>query len=141
MFQKEININNALGLNGKLAVQFAMLIRQMWTSNQKYISPNKLRDLICSKFSNFRGYEQQDTQEFMCSFLSLLHEDLNRIVKKPYYESSLECDDDSMAKTQSIASESWNRFLTRENSIIVDNFYGQFKSKLTCKLYFNFILS
>lgn len=116
-----------------MAVQFAVLLRQIWTSNQKYISPSKLRDLICSKFSNFCGYEQQDTQEFMFSFLSLLHEDLNRVLKKPYFESSLECDEDSIINIQNIASESWLRFLSRENSIIVDNFYGQFKSKLTCK--------
>ncbi len=69
----------------------------------------------------------------MCSFLSLLHEDLNRVLKKPYYESSLECDEDSFYITQKIAAESWERFLSRENSVIVDNFYGQFKSKLTCK--------
>ena len=54
------------------------------------------------------------------------------MLKKPYYESSLECEDDSYDKTVEIANESWKRFLSRENSIIVDNFYGQFKSKLTC---------
>ena len=65
-----------------MAVQFATLMRQIWTSNQKYVSPIKLRDLICQKFSNFRGYEQQDTQEFMASLLSILHEDLNRVCVK-----------------------------------------------------------
>ncbi len=54
------------------------------------------------------------------------------MLKKPYYESSLECEDDSFQKTVEIANESWKRFLSRENSIVVDNFYGQFKSKLTC---------
>jgi ubiquitin C-terminal hydrolase len=132
LFQKEINMNNALGVNGKMAIAFAMLLRQLWTSNTSSITPNKLRDLICFKYAHFRGYEQQDTQEFMCSFLSILHEDLNRVTKKPYYESSLECEDDSMANTYHIANESWKRFLSRENSVIVDNFYGQFKSKLTC---------
>jgi hypothetical protein len=58
----------------------------------------------------------------MCSFLSLLHEDLNRVLKKPYYEKSLECDEDSFYITQKIAAESWERFLSRENSVIVDNF-------------------
>lgn len=88
--------------------------------------------MICMKFAHFRGFEQQDTQEFMCSLLSVIHEDLNRVLKKPFYESSLECDSDSGLNTFKIANESWMRFLSRENSIIVDNFYGQFKSKLTC---------
>ena len=107
-----------------------------------------------------RGFEQHDTHEFLCSLMSLLHEDLNRVTKKPYYESALECaedddDDDDMnsnntnqidsgsqaaaasttttkTKTRQVADESWRRFLSRDDSIVVDNFYGQFKSKLTC---------
>jgi ubiquitin C-terminal hydrolase len=104
----------------------------MWSGNSGYLSPSKLRELIALKYTHFRGYDQQDTQEFLCSLLSLLHEDLNRVTKKPFYESSLECENDSDANTVQIANESWKRFLTRENSVVVDNFYGQFKSKLTC---------
>ncbi len=133
VFKSEINKSNALGLNGNMAVAFYMLFKQLWTNKiQRSITPTKLRDLICQKYAHFRGYEQQDTQEFMCSLLSVLHEDLNRVLKKPYYESSLECEDDNLKKTYEVAVESWKRFLTRENSVVVDNFYGQFKSKLTC---------
>jgi ubiquitin C-terminal hydrolase len=119
-------------LNGKSAVHFAILLRQIWAGNSSYLSPAKLRELIATKYTHFRGYDQQDTQEFLCSLLSLLHEDLNRVTKKPFYESSLECENDADFNTTQIASESWERFLSRENSVVVDNFYGQFKSKLTC---------
>lgn len=132
MFQKELNTNNALGLNGKMAVTFAVLLRQLWTSNMSSVAPSKLRDLVAQKYAHFRGYEQQDTQEFLCSLLSILHEDLNRVLKKPFYESSLECENDSDATTFQVAEESWKRFLSRDDSVVVDNFYGQFKSKLTC---------
>lgn len=132
LFQRELNTNNSLGLNGKLAISFAMLLRQLWTSNSSSIAPNNLRELICTKYAHFRGYEQQDTHEFLCSLLSILHEDLNRVLKKPFYESALECEDETISKEFKIANESWERFLSRENSVIVDNFYGQFKSKLTC---------
>lgn len=131
-FKKDLNTNNALGLKGRLAVSFAMLMRQLWTSNTNCISPSHLRDLICTKYHHFRGYEQQDTHEFLCSLMSILHEDLNRVLKKPFYESALECEDESSNNIAKIAEESWQRFLSRENSIVVDNFYGQFKSKLTC---------
>jgi hypothetical protein len=62
LFQKEINTKNALGQNGQMAIQFAMLIRQLWTSKQSYIAPNKLKELICHKYTHFRGYEQQDVK-------------------------------------------------------------------------------
>lgn len=132
IFQKDINTNNALGLNGKMAISFAMLLRKLWKGNLSHMAPSHLRDLVCVKYAHFRGYEQQDTQEFMCSLLSILHEDLNRIAKKPFYESNLECNSDTYENCAAIANDSWLRFLTRENSVITDSFYGQFKSKLTC---------
>ena len=115
-----------------MAVAFAMLMRQVWKKNASCISPTQVRELIGSKYAHFKGYEQQDTQEFMCTLLSILHEDLNRVSKKPFYESGLECDNDTFDLASKMANESWSRFLSRENSVIVDNFYGQFKSKLTC---------
>lgn len=42
IFQKEINTNNALGLNGKMAVQFAMLIRQLWDGKSRCITQENL---------------------------------------------------------------------------------------------------
>jgi len=132
VFQKEINTNNALGLNGKSAISMALLVRKLWKETKSSLSPSHLRDLIGTKYAHFRGYEQQDTHEFMCSLLSILHEDLNRVLKKPFYESNLECNNDLPELTTKVACDSWQRFLTRENSFITDHFYGQFKSKLTC---------
>ena len=34
----------------------------------------------------FSGFQQQDSQELLAFLLDGLHEDLNRIVKKPYIE-------------------------------------------------------
>ena len=132
IFEKELNKKNALGLNGRLAICFESFLNRVWHCKKSFIAPIELRDLMCQKFAHFRGSEQQDTQEFMCSFLSILHEDLNRVSTKPFYESGLEFDNESPNLAAQIAKESWNRFLSRENSIVIDNFYGQFKSKLTC---------
>lgn len=137
--KKDLNLTAALGLNGKMAVTFAMLVRQLWTSSAPSIAPSKLRELIGQKYANFRGFEQQDTQEFLSSLLSLLHEDLNRVVKKPFYESALDCSEDSHDQTCHIADESWSRHLSRDNSIIVDNFYGQFKSKVISEIGFDLL--
>lgn len=36
----------------------------------------------------FNGYAQQDSQELTSFLLDGLHEDLNRIIKKPYIEEN-----------------------------------------------------
>ena len=60
--------------------------------------------------------------------MDLVHEDLNRIKKKPYVEMSENYDrtDAEMAK------EHWDGFNARNASIIVDLMYGQHKSTVTC---------
>lgn len=71
---------------------------------------------------------QHDSQELLAFLLDGLHEDLNRILSKPYRELP---DFDNMAD-QEIAQESWSYHKARNDSIIVDLFQGQFKSRLTC---------
>jgi ubiquitin C-terminal hydrolase len=57
-----------------------------------------------------------------------IHEDLNRVLKKPYVEKPESADrsDDVVAK------EHWDAHLKRNQSIIVDLMQGQYKSTLTC---------
>ena len=45
------------------------------------------RQIAVGRFAEqFSGYQQQDSQELMAFLLDGLHEDLNRILKKPYVE-------------------------------------------------------
>ena len=60
--------------------------------------------------------------------LDLLHEDLNRITKKPY----VEIDDKPGRPEKEVAEEFWNGFLARNQSVIVDLMYGQLKSTVNC---------
>lgn len=65
----------------------------------------------------------------MLSFLlETLHEDLNDVTKKPYieYKDSDERDD------KEVSNEFWEGFKKREQSIFVDLFYGQLKSRVQC---------
>jgi ubiquitin C-terminal hydrolase len=60
--------------------------------------------------------------------LETLHEDVNAVCKKPYVEYK-----DSGDRTDAeISAEYWEGFLKRENSIFVDLFYGQLKSRVQC---------
>ena len=68
------------------------------------------------------GFEQDFTW-----MLLGLHEDLNKVLKKPLVEK------DESKKSDDIKSrDSWIGFLRRNQSILVDLLYGQYKSTLYC---------
>lgn len=83
-YLKEINRDNPLGSNGALIQTFAELIKEMWNGSHSFVSPwNFKREL--SKFATqFSGFNQHDSQEMLSYLLDGIHEDLNRIKKKPY---------------------------------------------------------
>lgn len=76
----------------------------------------------------FFGYHQHDAHELLCYILDGLHEDLNRVKTKPYFEDL----DENGKPDDVLASESWERYTARNQSIIVDLMHGQYKSTLFC---------
>lgn len=127
-FQNDINTDNPLGMGGKLAVSYAVLLRTLWSGKHYSYAPSKLKSLVGQKASQFNGFAQHDAQEFMAFFLDGLHEDLNRIKKKPYTETV----DSDGRSDEVVADEAWEMYKKRNDSFIVDLFQGQYKSKLTC---------
>lgn len=90
------------------------------------MAPTVLKKAI-GKFQ-FLGSQQHDSGELITYLLDGLHEDLNRVKAKPYTESK----DYDGRPDHIIAKESWQLFLLRNQSIIVDLMYGQYKSRLQC---------
>ena len=124
----DINRDNPLGFKGELAKAFSFLIRKLWSGEYEYFSPKKLRSVIASRSSHFGDYQQHDSHEFMSYLLDGLHEDLNRIHKKPQ-TSSVESDGRPDAE---VAEEAWRVYKMRNDSYFVDLFQGLFKSTLVC---------
>ena len=60
--------------------------------------------------------------------LDTLHEDLNRVKKKPYVEQK----DSNERPDEVVSAEFWENFKLRNKSIVVDLLYGQLKSHLVC---------
>jgi ubiquitin carboxyl-terminal hydrolase 4/11/15 len=58
-----------------------------------------------------------------------LHEDLNRIKQKPYVEIP---DNDGSIPEAEFADRLWELHKSRNDSIIVDHFQGQYRSTLIC---------
>jgi len=70
---------------------------------------------------------------FLLAFLlDGLHEDLNRIVKKPYFEQKDIKDGAPRPSDATLATELWSQHLARNRSIIQEIFHGMFKSRVKC---------
>lgn len=127
-FQKDLNTENVLGSGGRLAVAFGILCKVLWSGKQYSYAPSKLKVLVAQKASQFTGFAQHDAQEFLAFLLDGIHEDLNRVKKKPYTEMV----EDRGRPDEVVADEAWAVHKKRNDSFIVDLFQGQYKSKLLC---------
>ncbi len=58
--------------------------QDLWFGNGSSVSPAGLKNAIAKFAPQFNGYSQQDSQEVLSFLLDGLHEDLNRVQKKPY---------------------------------------------------------
>ncbi|MGH0174594.1 UNVERIFIED_CONTAM: hypothetical protein FKN15_002093 [Acipenser sinensis] len=109
-YEAEINRDNPLGMRGEIAEAYADLTQ-------------------VGRFApQFSGYQQQDSQELLAFLLDGLHEDLNRVKKKPY----LALKDAEGRPDEIVAKEAWTNHRLRNDSIIVDTVHGLFKSTLVC---------
>jgi len=121
---EDINLSNKLGYKGKFVKSVAKLIRNLWFGNEDMISPWEIKRLVGKYHSSFNNFAQQDSHEFISYILDGIHEDLN----KNYQENMLINPD--FNKDPELA---WDTHTTKNKSIIVDLFHGQFKSEIVCQ--------
>jgi ubiquitin C-terminal hydrolase len=127
LYKKDINQDNPIGTGGVLAKAYANFLKNVWYGEAGVFSPWNFKRAIATFQSMFSGYQQHDTQEFLNYLLDGLHEDLNRVLKKPLVEK-----DDSNKHDNVKSQEQWIGYLRRNQSVLVDLLYGQYKSTLYC---------
>jgi len=131
LYSKDLNTDNPIGNEGKVAMAYAKLMNEMWFENQQVVVPRTFKKTLGMFKEDFRGYDQHDSQECINTVLDFLSEDLYRKSKKPMVPN---LDFDEKSDTHESANKAWNYFLQRNDSVIVDLFYGQYKSTLVCSL-------
>ena len=125
---KDINKNNILGYKGLIAYGFEYIIKSLWVDKEKILDISKFKLAVGVCNERFRGMNQQDTHEFVTFLIDSLHEDLNRVKNKIYIKKDeRDMEDEVKSKIE------WNNYLRRNQSILVDLFYGLFKSTVTCQ--------
>ena len=128
-YKKEINENSKYGLKGKLAQSWYELLYKYWVENNDSGNPKDFKYIIGEKDARFRGYSQQDSNEFINIFLDTLNEDLNFSDEKKYIELN---EKNSEETDEQCAKKFWEANLIRNDSVITDLFCGLFKSTITC---------
>jgi len=129
-WRADINTDNVLGHKGQVADAYASLVRRVWSA-QRYsnVSPSAFKRLVGSCNAQFAGHGQQDSQEFLGFLLDALHEDLNRVKKKPPTEA---VEVDQYPDHAAAGEEAWCRHLLRNQSIITDCCQGMYRSTVVC---------
>ena len=127
----DINRDNPLGTGGKILEEFADLMRVMWSGKFGARAPQRFRSVLTKCRPRYSGANQQDVPELLTDILDMLHEDANRVKKKPYVEA---LEDKFIEKTdlQRIGQEAWRRYLRRNRSVITDLCMGQLFNLVTC---------
>lgn len=128
-FQNDLNTTNPLGSGGRLAHAYDVVMKELWMRRSGSISPTALKRAISHFAPRFAGCLQHDAQEFLAYLLDGLHEDLNRIRKAPYVELPDVTEGQNMAVA---GARAWDGHRRRNDSLVMDSFYGQFKSTCVC---------
>ena len=84
-----------------ISLKFYYLCKEMVSSRGTSISPNEFKQKFGSKHSLFRGYGQNDTQEFCRVLLEDMNSELNKVLSKARYreldtrnKDKKECDEE-----------------------------------------------
>eukprot|EP00455_Lapot_gusevi_P006773 TRINITY_DN128_c0_g1_i2.p1 TRINITY_DN128_c0_g1~~TRINITY_DN128_c0_g1_i2.p1 ORF type:complete len:941 (-),score=443.20 TRINITY_DN128_c0_g1_i2:252-3074(-) len=124
----QINRDNPLGWQGKIAEEWGTLLQNIWGGKYRTVAPRGFKQVIGEFQPRFSGYQQQDSSELLSFLLDGLHEDLNLVKKKPATENK----EGDGRPDEEVAAEAWATHQLRNQSVVVDLCQGQLKSKLVC---------
>ena len=84
IYKFHLNQSSRFGTKGKLAIAYGELISDMYMGGEEAydrspISPWDVKRIMAQKASQFMGFVQHDSQEFLSVLLEVLHEDLNLV--------------------------------------------------------------
>eukprot|EP00514_Thraustochytrium_sp_LLF1b_P011493 CAMPEP_0184544188 /NCGR_PEP_ID=MMETSP0199_2-20130426/3453_1 /TAXON_ID=1112570 /ORGANISM="Thraustochytrium sp., Strain LLF1b" /LENGTH=562 /DNA_ID=CAMNT_0026938331 /DNA_START=36 /DNA_END=1721 /DNA_ORIENTATION=+ len=133
-YKQDCNLDSKLGTGGAFANAWEQMLRKMWLGNNTIVTPSGVKSAIATlpgSGNQFAGYQQHDAQELLVFLLDTLHEDVNLVKVKPYFEMDSD-DSASDATVAQLAAETFSKHLKRENSMISALFQGQLHNTVVC---------
>ena len=135
--ESQLNVNNIIGTGGFLTLAYINLLYNMndTQDGKGDFIPKEFKTTIGLIDDRFSDNNQQDTHEFMTFLIDSLHEDLNKVINKPKIkrkDSEYNNYDSNKISDDKKSLIEWNNFLKLNQSIMVDLFYGQYKTTILC---------
>ena len=128
-FVEDINKIRGLSIDGRIARMYYDLLYELWIGQSTVVSPTEFKNMFMSFVKQYPGVNHFDVKDMILFVLDHLHEDLNQVKER------LEVNITEQNKNETDESAStrwWEALQKRENSIVVDLFYGQFKNQVRC---------
>ena len=123
-FSEQLNPSNVKSSGGQIANAYRHFLEGLCRGPPSQArDPSQLRNAVVSKFRAFANFAQHDSQEFLCSLLDGLHEDMNQSPKVGGRSKPIQITNDS---------DGWDLHLSGNRSPIVDIFHGILCNSITC---------
>eukprot|EP00051_Salpingoeca_urceolata_P016784 m.225035 g.225035 ORF g.225035 m.225035 type:complete len:672 (+) comp18780_c3_seq5:116-2131(+) len=129
-YRSQLNLQNPLGTGGRMTEELAELLIHMWCYRYKHVAPSWMVQMLAKCSSQFEMNQQQDCQEFCSFLLDAIHEDLNRVKRKPGYREDPPSEG---VPDHILADQAWATHKSLNDSVVVDFFQGQYKSTISCR--------
>ena len=127
-FAADLNEDNPLGHNGKLAEAFGSLLQLIHSGGCSAVAPRNFKHVMGEARPEFAGYNQHDSQELLSFLLDGLHEDLNLVRVKPFVEAT----EGKGRPDAEVAAEALGGHRMRNRSWVQDLYLGQYRSTVVC---------
>ena len=117
---------------GKISKCYKKLLKNLWKKNLEKINTEIFRDIFINHNEiRLTGFGQYDAGEFLIFLLEKLHNDLNRANggENEYIKMKEKLGNETESQA---ALRWWKNHLRKNDSIIVDLFYGQLRNKIIC---------
>jgi len=122
------DLNPRSETRGEIAIEFAEVIKMLWSDQYKSIAPYDFKRAIGKHSDMFRGSDQQDAHELLLILMEFLHQDVNSVREKVRIP---EQNNDRIPELEA-AQSAWDMEKKADRSFIRQTFYGQQRSTLTC---------
>lgn len=125
-YEEDINVNNR---ESKMCSEYYRLLMGLW-EDECLVKPISFKNTLGILEPTFKNSLQHDTQEFLSIFLNLLHKGLSYEVNITY-KGVAKNELDNMFI---LSIKTWKENFKNQYSKILELFYGQFHSNISCNL-------